>query len=73
MLESISGALLIMVMRIGDVSIGTMRTILVVQGRKYLAGIAGMVEVLIWVFAIRYIFQNLDEVLTYLDMQLDLD
>jgi len=63
MLESISGALLIMVMRIGDVSIGTMRTILVVQGRKYLAGMAGMVEVLIWVFAIRYIFQNLDEVL----------
>ena len=63
MLETILGALLIMVMRIGDVSIGTMRTILVVQGRKYLAGMAGMVEVLIWVFAIRYIFQNLDEVL----------
>jgi uncharacterized protein YebE (UPF0316 family) len=63
MLETILGALLIMLMRIGDVSIGTMRTILVVQGRKYLAGMAGMVEVLIWVFAIRYIFQNLDEVL----------
>jgi len=50
-------------MRICDVSIGTMRTILVVQGRKYLAGLAGTIEVLIWVFAIRYIFQNLDQVL----------
>jgi uncharacterized protein YebE (UPF0316 family) len=63
MIESILGALLIMVMRIGDVSIGTIRTILVVQGRKYLAGLAGAIEVLIWVFAIRYIFQNLDQVL----------
>jgi len=63
MYESILGALLIMFMRICDVSIGTIRTILVVQGRKYLAGLAGMIEVLIWVFAIRYIFQNLDEVI----------
>ena len=63
MYESILGALLIMFMRICDVSIGTMRTILVVQGKKYYAGLAGMIEVLIWVFAIRYIFQNLDEVI----------
>lgn len=60
MLESILGAVLIMCMRICDVSIGTMRTILVVQGKKYYAGLFGMIEVLIWVFAIRYIFQNLD-------------
>lgn len=62
MFESIFGAVLIMFMRICDVSIGTMRTILVVQGRKYLAGLAGTIEVLIWVFAIRYIFQNLDQI-----------
>lgn len=60
MLESILGAVMIMCMRICDVSIGTMRTILVVQGKKYYAGLFGMIEVLIWVFAIRYIFQNLD-------------
>lgn len=60
MLESILGAVMIMLMRICDVSIGTMRTILVVQGRKYYAGLFGMIEVLIWVFAIRYIFQHLD-------------
>ena len=63
MYEPILGALLIMIMRICDVSIGTMITILVVQGKKYYAGLAGMIEVLIWVFAIRYIFQNLDEVI----------
>jgi len=50
-------------MRICDVSIGTIRTILVVQGKKYFAGLAGMVEVLIWVFAMRFIFQHLDETL----------
>lgn len=60
MFGSILGAVLIMFLRIGDVSIGTMRTILVVQGRKYYAGLFGMIEVLIWVFAIRFIFQNLD-------------
>lgn len=61
----ISGALLIMMMRICDVSIGTMRTILVVQGRKYLAGTAGFFEVLIWIFAIRYVMQHLDNVVNF--------
>ncbi len=60
MLNLILGALLIMCMRICDVSIGTMRTIFVVQGRKYFAGIAGFFEVLIWIFAIRFIMQHLD-------------
>lgn len=60
MLEPVLGALLIMVMRICDVTIGTVRTILVVQGRRYAAGITGFFEVLIWVFAIRHIMQNLD-------------
>ena len=62
MFETISGAFLIMLMRVGDVSIGTVRTILVVQGKKYLAGAAGFFEVLIWVFAIRFIFQHLDNI-----------
>lgn len=60
MFDSVLGPILIMFMRIGDVSLGTFRTILVVQGRKYTAGIIGFVEVLIWVFAIRFIFQHLD-------------
>ena len=59
-MENILGALLIMVLRMADVSLGTFRTIMVVQGKKYLAASIGFFEVLIWIFAMRYIFQNLD-------------
>ncbi|MGE5812625.1 MAG: DUF5698 domain-containing protein, partial [Ignavibacteria bacterium] len=62
MIEMILGALLIMCMRICDVSIGTMRTLLVVQGRKYRAALTGFVEVLIWILAIRFIMQHLDNI-----------
>ena len=53
-------------MRICDVSIDTMRLILIVQGKKYKAGVAGFFEVLIWIFAIRFIFQHLDNYLNLL-------
>lgn len=62
MMESISGGLFIMSLRILDVSIGTVRTIMVVQGRKYLAGLFGAIEVFIWLLAIRSIFQHLDQI-----------
>jgi len=61
MVELLSGALLIMCMRICDVTIGTFRTLLVVQGKKYHAGLAGFFEVLIWIFAMRYIVQHMDQ------------
>jgi uncharacterized protein YebE (UPF0316 family) len=63
MLDIIFGAVLIMLMRICDVTIGTIRTIQVIHGRKYLAGLAGFFEVLIWIFAMRYIVQHLDEII----------
>lgn len=47
----ILGTLLILVMRICDVSIGTVRTLMVVQGRKTLSGILGFFEVTIWILA----------------------
>lgn len=62
MFDSVYGPIIIGLMRICDVSIGTFRTILVVQGRKMYAGIAGFFEVLIWIFAIRFVFQHLDNV-----------
>ncbi len=62
MLDILFSAFLIMCMRVCDVTIGTIRTILVVQGRKYYAGLAGFFEVLIWVFAIRFIMQHLDQI-----------
>ena len=60
MLDIFLGAALIACMRICDVTIGTMRTILVVQGRKYLAGFAGFFEVLIWISAIGAVMKHLD-------------
>lgn len=52
------GALLILVMRILDVSIGTIRTIMVVQGRKLLSGVLGFFEVTIWVLAASQVIVN---------------
>ena len=60
MWEVIGGAALIAGMRVCDVSLDTIRVINVVQGKKYLAGIVGFFEVLIWVFALRFVFQHLD-------------
>lgn len=53
-------ALIIMMLRICDVTLGTFRTIQVVNAKKYQAGLVGFVEVLIWIFAMRYIIQHLD-------------
>jgi len=62
MFDGFLGPIIIMCMRICDVSMGTFRTILVVQGKKYHAAFAGFFEVLIWAFAIRIIFQHLDNI-----------
>jgi uncharacterized protein YebE (UPF0316 family) len=60
MIELFGGAILIMFMRIADVTVGTFRTILVVHGKKYHAAAAGFIEVLIWIFAMRYIVTHMD-------------
>jgi uncharacterized protein YebE (UPF0316 family) len=62
-MEFIYSALFIMCLRIMDVTVGVMRMLMVVQGRKYVAGALGFVEVTIWAFAIRHIMLNLDNIL----------
>ena len=59
-MEIFFSAFLIMCMRIVDVTISTIRTLMVVQGRKYVAGFLGFIEVTIWVFAIRHIMMHID-------------
>jgi uncharacterized protein YebE (UPF0316 family) len=59
--ESILICLLIIVARIVDVSLGTMRTISIVQGRRALAWVLGFGEILIWVFAVSKVITNLDQ------------
>jgi len=53
-------AIAIFVARILDVSIGTMRTIIVFRGYAYWAAALGFVEILIWLAAAGQVLQNLD-------------
>jgi uncharacterized protein YebE (UPF0316 family) len=53
--------LLIFVARIADVSLGTLRTVWLVQGRRTAVFFIGFVEVLIWVVAVSKVVTNLHE------------
>ncbi len=53
--------LLIIVARIADVSLGTIRTINVVQGRRHLALVLGFFEVLIWVFVVSRVISQIQQ------------
>jgi len=57
--------LAIILARIIDVSIGTLRIILVSRGMKVLAPLLGFFEVLIWLVAISQIIQNLSNWVNY--------
>lgn len=52
---------LIVVARIADVSLGTIRTIMVVQGRRMLAFVLGFVELLIWVAVVSRVIQGIGD------------
>lgn len=57
--------LLIFLARVIDVSIGTLRLIFVTRGRKYLAGLLGFFESLVWILAISQVIQHLDNWIAY--------
>jgi uncharacterized protein YebE (UPF0316 family) len=54
-------AILIFLLRVADVSVGTMRTIVVVNGQVPLSVALGFVEVLIWIIAISQVILRLRE------------
>lgn len=54
-------AILIFVLRIADVSLGTMRTLSIVRGMTRVAMILGFVEVLIWVTVIAQVISRVHE------------
>jgi uncharacterized protein YebE (UPF0316 family) len=56
---------LIFLARVGDVSLDTVRIILVSKGKRALAPILGFLQVLIWLLAIRQIFLNLSNIACY--------
>ena len=54
-------AALIVVARIADVSLGTLRTVSVINGRKHLAWGLGFAEVLIWVLVVSAVIQQISQ------------
>jgi uncharacterized protein YebE (UPF0316 family) len=58
--------LLIFLVRVVDVSMGTIRIIFVSRGIRYFAAILGFFEVLIWLFAISQIMRNLNSPMHYI-------
>jgi uncharacterized protein YebE (UPF0316 family) len=61
MVEQLAGALLIFVLRVADVSIGTMRMLYAVRGRRSIVATLGLLESGIFIFAISRVFKTLDE------------
>ena len=57
---------LIFISRIMDVTIGTIRIVMVSKGQKIWAPLLGFFEVLIWLVAISKIFENLDNWICYI-------
>jgi len=53
--------LLIVLARITDVSLGTIRTINVVQGRRRIALVLGFLEILIWVFVVSKVINQIEQ------------
>jgi uncharacterized protein YebE (UPF0316 family) len=57
--------LLIVLARIADQTIGTLRLVYLSKGFKYLAPVMGFFEVLIWIIVVSQIFQKLDNYFYY--------
>lgn len=53
--------LLIIVARVGDVSLGTLRTIVTIQGRRALAISISIFELMIWVFVVSRVIRDIDQ------------
>ncbi len=58
--EILVTSLMIVAARIIDVSMGTVRTLCVIRGRAVNAWFLGFFELLIWVFVVSKVIQNLD-------------
>lgn len=56
----ILGALLIFVAKVIDVSIGSMRLIFLTRGKKYVAGGLGFVESIVYIVALGFVVNRLD-------------
>lgn len=60
-MEALVAALVIFLMRVTDVTVGTLRIIFLVRGHRGWAGVLGFFESLIWVLAAAQVLTNLDD------------
>ena len=58
--------LLILISRVLDVTLGTLRIMFVSRGNRLLAPILGFFEILIWLIAVRQIMTNLENIICYI-------
>lgn len=58
--------LLIFVAKISDVTLGTLRIVMLARGEKVIAPILGFFEILIWLLAVTKVLQNLDNWVNYI-------
>jgi len=58
--------LLIFISRLADVTLATLRHIFISKGLKKIVPLLGFIEVLIWLIAIRQVFNNLNNVVCFL-------
>ncbi|SHH26262.1 DUF2179 domain-containing protein [Tepidibacter thalassicus] len=61
-MDYIWGYLFIFAARCTDVSMATVRTIMVVKGRKFVAALIGFVEIIIYILAINKVLSNMDNI-----------
>ena len=59
-METFLLALLIFSLRLLDVSVGTIRIVMLVRGKRFVAGLLGFAESLTWVIAAGLVLSNLD-------------
>jgi uncharacterized protein YebE (UPF0316 family) len=59
-MTAVLGAFLVFAMRVTDVSLGTIRIVMLVRGRKWIAGALGFFESLVWVLAAGLVLTNMD-------------
>lgn len=57
---------LIFLARICDVTIGTIRLLLLARGRKLIVPFLGFIEVMIWLLAVRQVLLGMDNFVTYI-------
>jgi uncharacterized protein YebE (UPF0316 family) len=58
--------LLIFISRLGDVTLATLRHIFISKGLKKIVPFIGFIEVLIWLVAIRQVFNNLNNIVCFI-------